>query len=347
MKKRILNNSEMALFCDQMGMIIEAGISPGDGISIMLEDTEDKDGREILKIIGDSCEKGDSFFKAVSLSEVFPKYALNMIEIGEKSGKLEEVMKSLAFHYNREKNISESIKNAVTYPFLIIMMMLAVILVLIIKVLPIFNDVFIQLGSELTGLAGKMMNIGNVIGKYAIVIVCVSAALFILCFVFTKIETGRKLLNKIMNGIAGNGKINEAVAAGRFAAAMSLTISAGLDMEDSLDMVSDLVDDSKMKSKILKCKEIMNSGQSFSNALFKAGIFTNVYARMMLIGSKTGSTERALEDIAEGYEEQVNERINKMISVLEPTLVIILSLVVCLILMSVMLPLMAIMTTMM
>ena len=149
-KKKLLNNQELSMFCDQIAMILNAGISAMEGISIMLDDATTDEGREILQVILDKCNEGDTFHHSLEASGVFPKYALDMVEIGEQSGKLEEVMKALAFHYNREENVARGIKSAVTYPMLIVAMMLIVILVLVVKVLPIFNDVFKQLGSEMT-----------------------------------------------------------------------------------------------------------------------------------------------------------------------------------------------------
>ena len=345
MSKKILNNEEMAYFCDQMAMIIEAGITPMEGISIMLEDIETTEGKEVLEAINAKCEAGESFYNAINSSEVFPKYALDMIELGEKTGKLEEVMKSLAFHYSREHNIAQNIKNAITYPFVIIAMMLVVIVVLIVKVLPIFNDMFVQLGSGLTGFSKAMMDFGMVLSKYSIVFAVLVVVIAVLYFVGSRTAKGRKILGKTLGVFVGARKINEAIAAGRFASGMSLAISAGSDMDESLELVGRLVDDEAMKAKVDKCGELTKEGKSLSNALFEAKIFPSLYSRMIMIGDKTGALDRVLENIAEEYEGIVNDRINKLISVLEPSLVIVLSIIVCLILLSVMLPLMAVMTT--
>lgn len=345
MSTRILNNEEMAFFCDQMSMIIEAGITPMEGISIMLEDTENKEGREVLEAINERCEAGDSFYNALSASQAFPKYALDMIQLGEKTGKLEEVMKSLAFHYSREYNIAETIKSAVTYPFIIVAMMLVVIIVLVVKVLPIFNNVFVQLGSELTGFSRTVMDFGLILSKYSVVFAGLLIAVAILYFICSRTAGGRKMLSRILGFFVGAKKIKEAISAGRVASGMSLAISAGSDMEESLELVARLVDDENMKCKVEKCKELSGEGKSLSAALHESGIFPGMYSRMIMVGDRTGALDRVLENIADEYEHIVSERINKLIAFLEPSLVIALSTVVCLILLSVMLPLMAIMTT--
>ena len=343
--RKQLTNQELAAFCDQIAMVLNAGISPMEGVSIMLEDTQSAEGKEILKIISEKCDEGDSFYDSVEATKVFPKYALDMIKIGEQSGKLEEVMRSLAFHYNREENIARGIKNAVTYPLLIVAMMLIVILVLIIKVLPIFNDVFKQLGTEMTGFSATLLNIGTAISNYAIVFIIIVALIVAAYFVFAKTGWGKKKMSGILSRFFATRQLYDKIASGRFASGLALTMSAGLDMEESLNMVESLVDNSSLQKKINKCREMMQEGYSLSDGLCSTNIFSNMYSRMITVGFKTGSVDMVLKKIADGYEEEVDERISNMISVLEPTLVIILSVVVCLILLSVMLPLMAVMSS--
>ena len=148
-----LSNIETAAFCEQMGMILNAGISPLEGISVMKEDAATNEAKAILSTIEKTYTEGATFHQSLVSANVFPAYALNLIRIGEDSGNLEEVMNSLSYHYEREESIKSGIKNAVTYPFIIIGMMAVVILVLIINVMPVFNDVFAQLGSSLDGVS--------------------------------------------------------------------------------------------------------------------------------------------------------------------------------------------------
>jgi len=343
-KKKLLSNQEMSMFCDQIAMILNAGISPMEGVSIMLEDATSEEGKEILKVISDKCNEGESFYNSVSASGVFPKYALNMIEIGERSGKLEEVMKSLAFHYKREENIAEGIRNAVTYPLMIVSMMLVVILVLIVKVLPIFNDVFKQLGTEMTGFSKGMLDFGQVLSKYALVLIIIAVIVIAALFIMAKTKAGKSKLADFFAKFFATRAFYDKIASGRFASGMAITLSAGLDIDESLEMVKQLVDNETMQKKIEDCKNKMTEGQSLSDALCSAGIFSNMYSRMITVGYRTGAIDKVLERIADGYEQEVDDKITNMISVLEPTLVIVLSVIVSLILLSVMLPLMAIMS---
>lgn len=344
-KQNILNNIEVASFCEQMAMVLEAGISPAEGVMSMLEDTNDTEARAILQQISDRCNVGESFYNAMSETKVFPKYTLDMVQIGEQSGKLDEVMNKLAMYYYREESIAKGIKNAVTYPFIIILMMLAVIAVLIIKVLPIFDRVFSQLGSSMSGLSKTLMGVGMAIGRYGVVIGAGIVVLVIAIYLYLNSKAGRAAKDRFLASFFVTKKMYDRIASGRFAAGMALTISAGLDVEESLEMVSLMADNKGLKDKVEICKSNMQQGKSLSDSLVAAGIFSNIYGNMISVGYKTGSMDRVLARIARGYEDEVDERISNIISVLEPTLVIILSVFVCLILLSVMLPLISIMTS--
>lgn len=345
-KRKLLNNRELFTFSDQMGMIIEAGISPMEGIGSMLEDTDNKEGKEILEGMYEACRDGKSFYTAAEETGVFPDYALNMIKIGEKSGNLEEVMKSLAFYYNREENIAAGIKNAVTYPLLIAAMMLVVIVILIVKVLPVFDSVFTRLGSGLSGLSKSLMDFGMFLGRYSIVFTII-AVILVLAIVFLAVTApGKKVRNSVFEHFFGTRKLYETISAGRFASGMALTMSAGLDMDESLEEIEKLIESKRVKDKVQICKKSLSEGKNISTALSQSGIFPGIYSGMLNVGYKTGNMENTLRKISEEYEKETDAKISNLISVLEPSLVIVLSLLVCVILLSVMLPLLGIMNGM-
>ncbi len=343
--KRKLSNTEIASFCDQTALILSAGITPVEGMRILLSDTKDAQGRKIISTILEVCEQGEKFSAALSATGVFPDYAIHMVEIGEESGNTDEVMRALSEYYAKEEMISDHLKSALRYPLIMIAMMLVVILVLITKVLPIFNQVFIQLGSEITGFSRSLLHLGNSIRNYSIVLIGVLAVLVLLFLLFTKTRRGKRLSHRLLTGFPLTRSFLEKVASGRFANGMALTLSSGLDTYDSLDMVSQLVDNKEMQAKIADCKNRIGQGDNFSEAVAKAGIFSNLYARMIAVGFKTGNVDTVMNKIAESYEKETNDRIYSIIAVLEPTLVIILSLIVGLILLSVILPLMGVMSS--
>jgi type IV pilus assembly protein PilC len=340
-----LTNNEIASFCSQTAMILKAGITPVEGMTVLLSDTKDQDGRKILQQILDCCSNGNSFCEAVTSTDVFPSYVVHMIHIGEESGNLDDVMQSLADYYERQEYISESVRNAVSYPFIMILMMLLVVLVLITKILPIFEQVFEQLGSEMNGFARSLLILGNAISSYAFVFTIILAAVVVLYIYFTKTASGRTVWSRFLMKFPPTRSFYDSVASGRFANGIALTLASGLDTYGSLDLVSELVDNPKMQAKIDICKKAIEGGANFAEALSKAEIFSNLYSRMVAVAFKSGSVDVVMNKIADDYERDIDRRIHNNISILEPTLVIILSVIVGLILLSVILPLMGIMTS--
>lgn len=341
----ILATSEIAAFCTQIAMIMKSGISVGEGLGIMVEDMKTSQGREILEFLRGKVESGSRLHSALEECGKFPKYVVDMTEIGETTGRLEEVMENLTAYYEREEAIARSIRNAVTYPAVMIVMMVAVVGVLIVQVLPVFNRVFQQLGSEMTGFSLAIMQFGQTVSRYAIVIVGVIAALLLIYLILRNTGGGRRTLDKWKSGFFATRRLNAKIASGRFASAMSLMLASGLDTDQSLDMVYKLIENEYLKLKIATCKSYIAEGSNFSDSLVKSNIFTGVYARMINVGFRTGSVDLVMRKLAQRYEEEVDTDIGNIISILEPTLVAVLSIIVGLILLSVMMPLMSIMTT--
>lgn len=342
-KNNLLTNSEISAFCTQMALILKSGISPAEGVSILGAES-DKDTQKLFSDLSASLEAGDSLGQSMRNSGVFPSYACDMTEIGVLSGRTDEVMEALAAHYDREEEMSSAIRSAVTYPAVMIGMLFAVILVLITKVLPIFNQVFKQLGSELTGVSKALMNIGSIISRYSILFILALIFFAVLIYFLCATDRGRIIRQRLFLKIPPIRRLQEQLSAGRFADGLSIALSSGLPLEDSIRMASRLANDPVTQQKIQKCQEAYQSGATFSEAVLSAQLFSGIYARMLSVGYMTGATETVLQKIADQYASETDDRITHMIAILEPTLVAILSCIVGLILLSVMLPLLGIMS---
>lgn len=340
----LLTNEELSSFCSQISTLLHAGITPLEGLRILLSDSTDPGSKKLLQDIIDGIASGMSFTESLDSVHVFPDYVINTLALGEEAGSLDDVMHSLAIYYEREAQISESIKSALTYPLVMIAMMILVIIILITKVLPIFNQVFVQLGSEMTGFGASLMSLGITLNTYSVVFVGILVFIFLLWLFLAKIPVGKRIAAGIFANSVFTRKFYEAIATGRFASGMSLALSAGLDTYSSLDMVRKLVENKKIQEKIDTCKNNLIEGESFADAMKSAELFSNVNNRMLAVGFQTGEIDKVMREIADQYEAKVQRRISDIVSVIEPTLVIILSLIVGLILLSVILPLMGIMS---
>lgn len=340
-----LSNTELSSFCYQTALILNSGISSMEGISIMLEESEHDSEKAILQSIYDALLETGSFSKALAASSVFPSYLLHMAEIGEQTGRLDDVMKALGEHYEREESISRSVRSAVIYPLIMICMMAAVIFVLLTKVMPIFNQVFAQLGQEMTGFSRGLLSLGTAINRYSVVLITLLVLLIALGFYAVKTASGRRTFAALGNRVPAIRRLRDKTASCRFADCMALTLGSGLNPDYCTDLAQNLIEDEVFQKKITDCRQMMSEGTELADALTKTGIFSGVYGRMANLASRTGGLDTVMREIAEKYEEEIDSRLSSIISVLEPTLVIILSVIVGIILLSVMLPLMGIMSS--
>ena len=336
---------ELSSFCGQIALILKAGISSSEGLTIMLEDASSPDEKEVLDTLLANMQETGSLYQAMESTGIYPSYMLHMVQIGEETGTLDAVMESLQNHYEREDSIRKSIRNSVTYPMVMVAMMALVIVVLLVKVMPVFNQVFIQLGTEMTGVSRTLMQAGTAISRYSAAIIALLIAVAALIFYGTRTASGRHMFQKIGYKLGYTRAIYEEIAACRFASGMALTLSSGLNPDRSMELVTSLNDDPVFQRKIDLCLEKIHGGEDLSVALFQSGMFSGVYARMASVGSRTGSMDQVMEQIAGLYQDDIDTRMNNLLAVLEPTLVVALSLIVGVILLSVMLPLMGIMSS--
>lgn len=344
MKKNQLTNSEIASFTSQMALVLHAGISSYEGIAIMREDNDIEEIQPILDIIFEQLDNGNTLFHSLSESHAFPSFMLNMVQIGEKSGELEEVMQSLSIHYQRLYENNESLKSAITYPLIMMVMMFLVVLVLITQVLPIFNKVFEQLGSSITGFSKVVLDFGIMLSSHSYIFIGLFFILIILFFYFTKNESGKNKLYDFLGRWRFTKNISLKLSLSKFTSGMSIALSSGLNIDDSLDMAASLVDHKELKERIKHAKELM-AEKDLANSLVDARVLTGMYARLIKLSGRTGDVDLVMRQIADQYDQETNERIHHLISIIEPTLVAILSILVGIILLSVMLPLMGIMTS--
>lgn len=342
-KAKLLPDRQIAAFAAQLALILRSGLPLRDGIALMQESGEDADMP--LSVLMQSVTAGGTLRQALGKAGGFPDYMLGMVEIGERSGKLEEVLDSLALFYDRESRLKERIRSAVLYPSLLLVMIAVVITVLVVKVMPVFAQVFGDLGTEMSATATAIMNAGQFIGRYAAVIIGVLAVIVLGLMLWSKTAPGAKALSRFSSKFFLTKKLSRKIASGRFASALSLLLSSGYDTDGALELMPAVLDNAYIIQKIKELRQKTTSGTSFSEAVRSCGLFTNLYTGMLSVGFKTGSGDSVMKRIATAYEEETESAIDNMVSMIEPILVAALSIVIGVILISVMLPLMGIMSS--
>jgi len=339
-----LTNHEISAFASQMSMMISAGITIEEALRLLEQDSETIEGKALIHDIYGYLDEGSALSVCMEKTGYFPQYVIDMTHIGEETGKLDEIFLSIAEYYDREEEIAEAIRQAVSYPLVMIVMMLCVIAVLFAKVLPIFSEVYEELGASMTGASAAIMNVGNAVGRYSFIFVVFILALVIIYFIITKTRSGQKLFQNMASSCPVTAGLYEKIAAGRFASGMALAIAAGFTPIEGVAMVEKLLTNKRYLKKVLRLKVLLESGDNFADATVGADIFSGTYGRMVAIGYKSGMLDAVMKKVSARYEAEVDREVSRFISILEPTLVAILSIIVGMILLSVMLPLMGIMS---
>ena len=346
MGRRGLENSYLSVFCMELSMLLDAGVTPADGILMLLDDESSDDGKKVLRSILDALDDGEMFSEALRKGGFFPSYMVSMVEIGEKTGHMASTLKALSAYYDRQERLELSIKNATLYPSILLLMMVAVVLILITQVLPIFNETFNKMGIRMSPLASGFMRFGMWLNDASGIIMIVLAALIVIAMVIFLSPSIRGRILKSLRRHWGHYGIFGDMADAHFIYGLSLTLASGLDTEDAVNMAAAIAGTSKkVEEKRKKCTELLRSGNTLSESLYQAGIISARDNRMLSLGARSGMSDVAMAEIAGRNERNLQDKIDRSVAKLEPTLVIISSVLIGVILLSVMLPLMNIMTS--
>jgi len=343
--KRLLTNTYLSMLCAELAMLLDAGLTVSDSVHVLLDDEPGKDGKELLQALINQLELGEQFSTSLKKSEVFPKYMVHMVEIGERTGRLVETLKALSEYYERQIRLSVTIKNSILYPAILLVLMIVVVLILIVQVLPIFNDVFARLGTQMSPLASALMDFGQWLGGAAVVIAAIIALVFIFIILVAAVPSLRTGLFRSFSNKWGSRGVFGKIASSRFIYAMRLSMASGLDTADSIDLAASVSGGSRaVDEKHRRCIKLISEGKPLHEALFGAGILSGQDSKMLSIGSRSGKADQAMAEIARRNDLDVQDHIDRLVGRIEPALVIISSVIVGVILLSVMLPLMGIMT---
>lgn len=330
-KHKFLSDAEISALCQQLCMVVKAGLPIHYGISILRDQAVDEKTHKIYSKIYTPMENGASLFSTISNMNCFPTYMVEMIHLGEETGRIEDVLDSLSAYYEREHEIRANIRHALVYPLVMTYFMIIVLSIVLSQIVPIFSNLYTKLIGELSGLGLLLMNISNLLNKYYPVFTV---------FLIVLIAIGIFLYHTALGKTLFQGKgLSMSIARSRFANCLHLALASGLDTEQSLELAKRLVDNPYMLDKIEKCELHIHHGESFVTALLHSGIFSKIYSGLLLIGAKTGSMVDVMKRISEAYEEETDRKLRRSVLILEPTLIVILSIFIGLILFTFVIPL--------
>ena len=339
-----LTMSEKYMFCNQMAMILESGFSLNQGVTMVYEEMDDKNIKGVLQEVAKYLDEQVSFSEAIDLTKAFDDYMVNLVKVGETSGNLDDVMQSLSDYYARIDDITNKLKQALTYPIILIIMMVVVVGIIVFKVLPIFKDVLNGLGSDLSSYANSFMEFGQIFSLICFAVLLVLVIVIIAGYLYQRVTHVNVLSNVVQKSFLTR-KLSRALNKAQITYALSLFISSGYDLQEAMKFVPKLVDDKQLRANLEKCNEDLINGDSFVEVIKKYQIYQGMQLNMIQVGFKTGQVDIIMKQLSNSFQEEVSRAIDQFLNIIEPTIVTLLSLVVGIVLMSVMLPLISIMSS--
>lgn len=339
-----LTHSETAYFCRQLALLLHGGIGIGDGLLLLAEEeTGQLSGltEKLGALLGDGMTLAD----AMEASGAFPASLTGMVRTGEQTGHLEEVLDAMAGFYDQRCRSSSRIKRTLSYPAMLLALMLVVVGVLLVKVLPVFDRVYGSLGSRLTGVAAGLLHLGQWL-KAALPLLFVLTALAAAgLLVYTFCGAVRKGINhRFMLRFGDRGpfaRFNNA----NFARALAMGLGSALPLEDAVELAAGLLADSpRAAARCSRCALLLRNGSELAQAMKETGFLPPAESRLLAMGLRQGSAAKVMAGIADRLLEQAEEQLECAVGKIEPAIVLAASTLVGIILLSVMLPLMNIMS---
>lgn len=343
-KKRtlVLDSEVLSVLCYQLGLMLKAGIGSEEAVEALREDVADPKIGAVLKELQGSLLDGAPLSVALKNSGAFPAYMIRMVEIGQAAGRLDEVLSALAGFYRREADTASAIRRAILYPAVMAVLVAAVFLILMVRVLPVFQQVFTQLGVSLSPVAQGLLQAGQV-GKYVAAVVVVLLGVGALALLYFSRQTGRSA-RVLETKFLGKGAAGIAVDRSRFASAMALMLSSGLQLDEAMERTILLLENSVLTPRLQACKALMDQGSDFSKAIMASKVIDGMQAGLLGAGFRAGVPEQAMEELAERCQDEADGRLGRRLSRLELILVVVLCVSVGLVLLSVMLPLLGVLS---
>lgn len=343
-KTKLMASEEVSSLCMELALLTHAGLGISDGLRLLGEDAAGEQ-KLFLNALADSVDGGNPLSDAMRECGGFPDYVCSLTAVGERTGRPEEAFGALSAYYESQARLEAHIRDALFYPAALLLLMLVVIAVLLIKVLPVFDDVFASLGGRMTGLAGGLLMLGHILdsilpGLWVLLAVCaVLLALFAVSGAFRASLLNRCRVRSGDRGISG------ALFRTHFAQALAMGLQSGLQVEEALDLAASF--QQKNPAAVRRCRDCrsrLDQGAGLAEALRDSGLLPAVYCRMLALGIRSGSGDSVMREISQRMEERCGEAIDAKVSRVEPTMVIVISVLVGVILLSAMLPLMNIMS---
>ena len=342
MADKTLTPAQLELFFSNLELVFHSGLPLIEGFDILRENARNTAERRRMEALYQAALNGSSLHEALRELTVLPDYALALIRIGEQTGRMEETFAALHAYYAKRDVLSKTIRSSLTYPISMLVVVIAIVVVLLTQAMPVFDQVFLQLGFQMTGPAAALMAVGTALSQYALWIIGIVAAIVAVGIVIRLVPTSRNFYRVLFQNAPVTRNLSFELSTQRFALALASLLDAGLDVSQALEYAEPLVDDKRARGRIAALREAVNQGKSFVTAIKDSQLFPPSSMALLAVGFKTGTDSEALQQVGDQITLATENKMDSLVAAIEPTLVAIMCALVGLILLSVMLPLLGV-----
>lgn len=328
--KKSIKALDIAIFVRQLATMMKAGVPLTQSFEIVADSLENPSMKELVLKIKADIEAGSNFATAL---RKHPKYFddlfCSLVESGEQSGALETMLERVATYKEKSELLKAKIKKAMKYPIAVIIVAIIVTAILLIKVVPVFADMFAGFGADLPAFTQFVVNMSNWMVKYYLLFFVILAILAV-SFTQAKLRSQkfRNFLDKLALKLPIFGDIVYKSIIARFCRTLSTTFAAGVPLIDALDSTAGATNNIVFYEATQRIKEDVATGQQMQFAIRSTNLFPSMVIQMVGIGEEAGSLEEMLDKAATFYENEVDNAVDGLTSLMEPMIMAFLGIVI-------------------
>jgi type IV pilus assembly protein PilC len=316
---------DLAIMSRQFATMISSGLSLLRALTILSEQTENKELGRVLGLVRSDVEAGQSLSSALAkFPKVFPPLMVNMCRAGEVGGFLDGVLLQIATNYEAEVKLRGKIKSAMTYPTVVFCIAIVAVIGMLLFIVPVFAKMFKQLGGKLPAPTQILVDISTVVRYgFPIIIVALIAAVVVWGKIKHK-ESVRSIADPIKLKMPVFGNLFQKVALSRFSRNLGTMLKSGVPILQSLDIVSATTANIVLERALKDVQESVRRGESLAGPLAEHWVFPPMVVQMLAVGEDTGAMDTMLEKIAEFYDQEVEATTEALTSLIEPLMIAVL-----------------------
>ncbi len=318
-----VKEKNIVVFSRIFSTMINAGLPLIQCLDLLAQQEDNKYFAKIIRDIKEDIEGGASLTDALKkYPKVFDDLFVNLISAGEAGGILDVVLARLSNYMEKAMKLKSRVKGAMTYPIAVLVISFAVVAVLLLKVIPVFQKMFEGMGGQLPGPTMMIIAASEFAQSYWWVILGILIAIFIAFNRFYKTEKGHWVIDSLSLKAPIFGLLLKKVAVAKFARTLSTMLSSGVPILEALTIVSKTSGNKVVENALLKTRQSISEGQSIAEPLEAAVIFPPMVVQMIAVGEATGALDAMLSKIADFYDDEVDAAVSAMTTLLEPIMMV-------------------------